>query len=277
MTTQEVIQIYSDTNKYAYIGEQLLYLKQYLNMSERQKGEDLLYQFPYIIDVISDGRVKVSPELYSRLFEEETLESHEQLQILLETPQYQADADNVCNYLYKNVDRLDLYHEEIPSWYYFQEPEIVKNQFLIHFTNDAMGIASQGFQGLATNLARLGLTTYTRHEKYDRDSDGYGFAYTMNDYAKYAFGRRTELKYGDQAVIFRASGLRLYHNTDNEYQTIFAGSTARNIIPITSGQTARYGVYNKQTRAVLREADDINTVVDWVVNNYNQYKNVLEY
>ena len=67
----------------------------------------------------------------------------------------------------------------------------------------------------------------------------------------------------------------MWHYTDEEYQVIFYGNTARNIIPITSGENASYGVYSKKNGQLLFENDDMDKIVNWVVTNFRQYQKHL--
>jgi hypothetical protein len=62
----------------------------------------------------------------------------------------------------------------------------------------------------------------------------------------------------------------VWHYGDEEPQVIFYGSTIKNIIPITSGENSKFGVFSKNGK-LLYENDDLTKIVKWIVNNYQQY------
>ena len=74
-------------------------------------------------------------------------------------------------------------------------------------------------------------------------------------------------------VLFRASGVKMWHYSDEEPQVIFYGNTAKNIIPITKGENYAYAIKSKDK--ILYESDELEKVVDWVVDNYDQYRKKL--
>ena len=80
---------------------------------------------------------------------------------------------------------------------------------------------------------------------------------------------------GNEAVIFNASGLRLWHHGDEEPQVIFFGNTAKNIIPITGGEDKDWAVRNSKTNRIIFEDDNFDKVVQWVINNFIQYRNAI--
>lgn len=173
-----------------------------------------------------------------------------------------------------NSSSLDVLPEEMPAWAYFDDQaEIIKNQWLIHFTSDAYGIAKEGFKYGVNEINKLGLTVF--YSEFDKKYGGYNFAYTLDDYKKYSkVGSR--YKYGEEVVVFRASGVRVWHNTDEEYQTIFYGNTAKNIIPIIDGETKRWGIYSNRSGNLIVEHDDLTKLIQWIIKNYDQYRKHLE-
>lgn len=174
-----------------------------------------------------------------------------------------------------NSSSLDVLPEEMPAWAYFDDQaEIIKNQWLVHFTSDADGIAKQGFRYGVDEIDKLGLTVF--YSEFDKKYGGYNFAYTLDDYKKYSkVGSR--YKYGEEVVVFRASGVRVWHYTDEEYQTIFYGNTAKNIIPITEGENKRWGIYSNRSGRLIVEDEDLTKLIYWIIKNYNQYRKHLEW
>jgi len=182
-------------------------------------------------------------------------------------------------WLFKQINNhsLNIEDSEYPAWSYFDRPTLIKNQWLIHFTADADSIANNGFIYGVDDVDKLGLTTHL--SDFEKKYGGYNFSYELSDFIRYGKTNRSwqsqEYKYGKEAVIFRASGVKLWHHTDEEPQVIFYGKTATNIIPITSGEDKKYGVHSSRNNELLYESDDMEDVVDWLVKNYAQYRKHL--
>lgn len=184
-------------------------------------------------------------------------------------------------WLYNKIEEysLEVPDSDYPAWSFFdRDIQIIKNEWLIHFTEkgNAYDIAKDGFTIGVDEIDKLGLTTHL--SQIDKEYGGFNFAYTIDDFKGYAksggLGSRYEYKYGNEAVLFQASGVRTWHYGDEEHQTIFYGSTAKNIIPITSGHDSSWAIYHINGN-ILFENDDLERVVDWVLTNYHQYRNVI--
>jgi hypothetical protein len=106
---------------------------------------------------------------------------------------------------------------------------------------------------------------------FEKKYGGYNFAFTLNKFLKSQLKRSDEFKYGKEAVLFRASGIEAWHIGDEEYQVLFYGNTAKNIVAVTEGYEKRWGIRGKSGR-ILFEDDDLDVVVKWFVKNYNQYR-----
>jgi len=118
---------------------------------------------------------------------------------------------------------LHIPDAEMPSWFFFTDPKLIRNNWLIHFTDHAWDVIRNGFTKGMYDINRLGLTTsYTDSAK---KYGGYNFAYYYKD-----LPRGTASNYGSEAVIFKASGVRVWHVGDEEYQTIFWGADVDKII-----------------------------------------------
>jgi len=266
-----------DLIKIAHIQQELSWVKNYLNMSDREKAIDLIVTTPWPIkDLIENNQELFSEDFYNKFVDDpsEFVFSGE-----WDEDAYKTDKENLISLVEKNLGSVDDY--DLPAWNYFDDAKVIQNTWLIHFTDEARSIAYNGFNNLVSDMRLLGLTTRVAPNSIDRSEEGYGFAYLAHEFSRYAKNRRG-LKYGDECVVFTASGIRAWHSGDEEPQTIFYGPTARNIVPITSGLDARYGVWdirNKQTRHktdnVIYENEELEPVVDWIVSNYDQYKNVI--
>lgn len=136
---------------------------------------------------------------------------------------YENNYDNLFeDWLIKNFD--DFYFEDfdIPSWYYFKNPEIVKGSF-IHFTNNANEIINKGFVKGIDDMSILGMTTHLGNEY--KKNGGFNFAYYIKDIEAI----KDVSKYGKEAVIFEGIGIRAYHKIDEEYEVIFNSKDISNI------------------------------------------------
>lgn len=178
-----------------------------------------------------------------------------------------------CEWLYEKIinHTLNIHSADYPAWAYYDSPQIVKNTWLVHFTDNADSIVKNGFTKGVSEIEKLALTTHLG--EFDKKYGGYNFCYTLNDYKSYANNINQEYKYGNQVVIFKASGLRVYHKRDKEYQTIFWGKEATCVNAIEN----EYGdwVIRSKVGKKLYENEKLEKVVDWVVNNYDQYRKVL--
>jgi len=170
---------------------------------------------------------------------------------------------------------LDIGPENIPSWYWMGEPQLVKNQWLVHGTSqtDAMFMAKQGFIRGVKDWRKLGLTTWFDGKSAEKKLGGYNFAYTVEDFAQYGLEGYT-VKYGDGTIlVFRASGIRSFHTADDEMQTIFNGKTARDIVPIYD-KMGSLRIYSKKRKELITFNNHMDAV-NWVVNNYDQYRKAI--
>ena len=259
-------------------------LKNYLKTSEAsdyEKGKEIIYTASYVLDIFTDEMIKAAEAEDDKYFLEliEGSEWYDIADMLNSSSSYDKLKELIYTKIGHNPEGLDILSTDLPTWVYLSSPKIFKNQWLIHFTEDADGIANNGFDHLVTEIDKLGLTTYYRIDssEVERSPEGFGFAYMLGDYKKYGRGgrgsRNGEWKYGTEAVLFRASGVRAYHGGDEEYQSIFKGDTARDIIPIT--QDDGYCVHNKNTGKAIFRSEELEKVVDWVIDNYVQYQSVL--
>ncbi len=198
----------------------------------------------------------------------------------------EADEDSVWD-LYLDTDTLpkkllieylqdfDFNGYDDPAWAAFGSPTIVKNTWLIHFTDDAGSIAAEGFRFGAHDLDQLALTTSWTQES--KKGGTYVFAYDASDYEKYT---GSSSKYGSEAVLFRASGVSAWHQGDRENQVIFDGRTAKYIIPLYeyNGEWMANGI-GKNGREEDADGDNLfdshSEAVDWVTKNFRQYRKVL--
>jgi hypothetical protein len=165
----------------------------------------------------------------------------------------------------------------MPSWIFLKKPELVKNQWLVHGTteDDVDSIKRQGFIKGVKDFKKLGLTTFWDGESAQKSAGGYNFAFTVSDFDEYGMDSG-EPVYGDGTIlVFRASGIRSYHISDSQWQTIFNGKTATDIVPIYS-MMGSYVIYSQDGKKLFMTSaqgkSEAIDAVNWVVDNYDQYR-----
>lgn len=252
-----------------YLEENMISLKDYFNMSDEEKIMGLLYDhnyFHFFDDFLTEKNIKkpnTNGESMNDIEFIEWLQRNNQ-KLWLKFGEWLLEK--------VNNRTLDMPEHELPTWAFYGSPELIKNQWLIHFTDNAIDIASEGFTKGVSDMTRLGITT--GFSTFEKKYGGYNFAFTLNEFDKY--GRiGNSYHYGNEAVIFRASGLKVWHFDDRESQVIFYGKTATNIIPIIDGENANFGVFNSKTGRFVYENDKLENVVNWLVKNFIQYRKKL--
>lgn len=160
-----------------------------------------------------------------------------------------------------------------PPWVYLEFKGYVHDAWLVHFSDAADDIFHAGFAyGVSPEEPeRLGLSTNWRDD-VRRSTPGFNFAYTVAD-AKRALRGGGRNPYGRHAVVFRADGLLVWHNSDEERQVIFLGSTAHDVTQLYQ-LDGRWAV-GERPGGQPTYAGSFADVVDWVVANRHQYRRVL--
>jgi len=263
-----------------YVTQQDVYLRDYFNMTDEQKKSGLPYEYSFMFpDFIDEEDIdfKIPTHDYSDVDGDQKGEPYEHYEIIDWLTQHNKPLfDHFANYLYGKVNdhELPVPDAEYPAWSFFDKAKLVKNDWLIHFTNDPWNIAKNGFTKGVSEIEKLGLTTHLG--EFEKKYGGYNFAFRADVYHRYAKGRQG-YKYGNEAVMFIGSGMEVYHYGDEEPQVIFWGKKAKNIIPITLEYGDDYTINNLKTGGVIYKSQDLDDVVSWVMRNYDRYKNVIHY
>jgi hypothetical protein len=253
-----------------FIDNDMISLMKYINMSDKEQMESLPYHFSWLyqdymthIGEIPTGDYLDNPdEVITNLKKEH--------------PDW---FRGFVNYILKKIDRNEIEHIDKPAWMFFDKAEIVKNQWLIHFTNDAEDVAMKGFKYGIDDIGKLGLTVYQSDE--EKKYGGYNFAYLLKDFEKYGRSKHSyrdlRYKYGREAVVFRASGIKTWHYGDEEPQVVFRGSRTTDRIPIITSETG-YGILDKKKHGLfIHEEETMEEMVKWIVDNYEQYRGRISY
>ena len=220
--------------KTAFVRQNLSWLKDYLTMSKRDMGEELARQWTdYFLRWLDRNSPNILETLGIQPPDEDEAgdDFDERMDAFREDFQdkdlfgrispnvYERFLEDGGNYAMQNDPA------NVPSFMYLTYEGIVKNGWLLHYTDNADSISREGFTRGMDDLSKLGLTTYYTDKA--KEAGGYNFAVPA-DQADSIRG----LDFGKHAVLFRASGLRTYHSGDEFYQIIFWGKDARDIIPI---------------------------------------------
>jgi hypothetical protein len=113
-----------------------------------------------------------------------------------------------------------------PSILFFGPSRIVRDTWLVHFTNSPQAVEREGFSKGVDDPRRLGLTRKIPQD--EKNQPGYVFAYLPQDVWRYAYNERGP-KYGSSAVVFRADAVVVRHKTDHEEQAIAWGPEAKDV------------------------------------------------
>lgn len=240
-----------------YISNPLIWFKNFINSDNDEKANHIAYE------VYTNGG------LFDEYIDEEGWDKQE-FDDLSEKEKTEFGQWLIDNDKLQDV----LFDEELPSWWYMDNASVIKNTWLVHESNSIDDIIRNGFQYGIEDYTKLGLTTRYSDDakKRHKDEDFYLFSYTSHDFDRYGKDGRRGLKYGDEFVVFRSSGVRVYHNSDDEYQTIFSAREARDFVPVFE-LYGDYVVNDVNSGRLIYKNENPTVVVNWIINNYEQYKN----
>jgi hypothetical protein len=253
-----------------FLTNELIKFNEYLKSSKASKKNPLPYKYSHLFnDFVLDTGYKF----------EGPREAGENKIISWLEKNDKKTYDKFAEYLYDKIEKetLPIRPNKYPSWRWFKSPEILKNQWLIHFSNAAKEISKSGFKLGAKNIDDLACTRGLPAS--DKVEGGYNFGFTIDDFPKHylyptAYGYQH--RYGNYAVLFRASGIRVWHEKDKEHQVIFNGRDAKDIILIEfKNDPFRYIICGKNGK-ILFGNPDLNIVVRWAINNYGQYHKIIK-
>ncbi len=187
----------------------------YLNPTSEEKEISIRQQWDDLINRFSS--------LIPYFFEQENIdyncEDYECIDFL-----YENNLDsNFEKWIIDNFDNFNFEDFDIPSWYYFEKPKLIKGTF-IHYSNNVDEILKNGFTKGVNDISILGMTTHLGDE-YKKGS-GFIFAYHIDDVKNIKLNR-----YGENCVLFEGIGVRAYHKIDKEYEVIINPKDIVNIRP----------------------------------------------
>ena len=232
------------------------YFKWASTASSCEKAEDLAYSCSYYIN-------EYIRKIYYRYSEFENLlndgEFDYEDESLIEMFLNMLEENNLCDHFVSVMQDIVVYYE-LPSWCIMDFNRIVKNEWCIHFGSDSENIAREGFTGGTPEIEHLAYT----NAGTQKSSAGYDFAFLINDRSVDYNG------YGDEAVIFRTSGVEIYHYGDNQNQVVFWGPNVKSFIPIHQ-DNGDWVVYGKNGQVLVR-CGRPSEIALWATENLPQYR-----
>lgn len=188
--------------------------------------------------------------------------------------------NNLYNYLWDKCHNGE-YLYEAPAFMFFSRPRLIKNKWLVHFSDNAYAIAKDGFKYGTQELDRLAYSGCGDIE--NKFGEGYDFAYdaiSATDVFTIVDRNVKTPKYGNEFVLFQASGVEVFHDGDQENQVIFYGPSAKNIIYIKGNYPpsgvqgdVEWQVCDVTNNRIIYKTNNLEKVIEWAINNYSQYKN----
>ena len=254
------------------LTSELGYLKRYLQMSDQEMAVQRAYANSYLIDDFLEEHDLVDDFLkLSKTKELEDMDYPEKVEWL-----DQYDKAMLVSFGDWIVDQPAYFESGEQELYDIATYEgLVRNEWLAHFTDHAGDIwRSQRFKYGTPHedYQRLGLSTFFTGKTKERG--GWNFAYRARD-----LDPSREERYGSEAILFLGNGVMIYHHGDNEPQVIFDGSAIDSpLIYVTSIHDGdkKWGIESTKTGKLLRQADTVKELAQWVADNYAQYRNHLE-
>ena len=146
----------------------------------------------------------------------------------------------------------------------------VKNEWLVHFSDNAWHIATEGFKYATDEIENL---SFSNAGSINKPSEGFNFAFSADD--KDGLGEGD--MYGKDAVMFRASGIEARHYGDEQDQVMFWNKDAKDIVYLQHDRASNEWLVESRLNGNTLYRGDIEDVVNWVVNNFAQYRKHLIY
>lgn len=253
----------------------MLPLKQYMNMSEDEKACECAYMCPWhLIDFMElrddffelvEG-MRQNGDLPEDLWDMDSVDISEHIGPLFRT--------TLKNFSGQYIDYvMSSGGKDMPLFVIADYVKEVHNEWLVHMTNNYQGVWHEGFS-IGVDVNDLAYTPGRGTTKFKHGA-GYNFAFNAS--------RADEAEnscYGDYCILFQASGIEIYHHGDEQYQTIFYGPSAKNLILILRPDYGNYaGMWciedELRSGNYLCHFEDLQDAVYWAIKNYAQYTSHL--
>ena len=254
------------------------FLIERLNSAKDRKMMDLVNYFDKSIEEKEEELPKFFDDNYPEILENwcmdnfnyfldlESYESEEEALENIEYPTTRYELNNfpealksykeflveIVDDLFNNKNPYNLYI--LPLYVTYTYDDDVEDDWLVHFTSEEnieSILESQSFHGLS-NMYNLAVSATSNEDEYGVDG-GYCFSFALDD-VDYNF-KSGYSHYGNSGILFKSSGIKLYHRGDDELQVIFIGNQVSNLIPFWyDSKTKEF--YNKDNTIRTRESTD---------------------
>lgn len=233
-------------------GRNMMNLVDYFEKSIEEKEDELPQFFHINYPQILDEWTCQNPDFFVELDEYDS-EEEAYDNIIYPTTYYELEPDNLekyKNFLIEIVDDVfknnpyDLDLNLLPLYVTYTYEGDVVDDWITHFTekeNVKSILKTQHFKGIP-NIYNLAITS-SNNEEYTEE--GYCFGFHIDDI--YENFKNKDSHYGNYGILFKASGIKLYHNGDEEHQVIFIGNQVSNLIPFMYNEKTKE-LYNKNIR-----------------------------
>lgn len=180
--------------------------------------------------------------------------------------------------------------------------EIIHDEWMIHFSNDASKISHEGFTQGNDYEGKLKSATYRR----GKTEGGYNYAYLASDVIEHKYWSFLNYLKDRQTpfVMFKGNGYRFHHEQDGEEQVVLNNVQSGTKVLIMSRydqwcvlsttnpdwkerkkdinpkpEDKRFAMNNARNilDGVIYSDDDIDNVIKWVMTNFEQYRNKFKY
>ena len=159
----------------------------------------------------------------------------------------------------------------LPTHMVMDKPRLVARRWLMHFTDDAQAVLTDGFHG-NDDLRSLAFTAHSRY----RVPRGYNFAFEATDrnLRVARSDRGGGWKYGQGILLFTAPGILGYHAGDDEDQVIFWGPDARDMVLLDEAERG-FCVGEDRAGRPLFCSESVEAVTNWLSHHMRQYRRLL--
>ena len=230
------------------LSTELAYLKKYLTMPEKDKNIERAHEEVWKLPDYLGIEIDDPPSKLEEMTDEEKAEFGEWLE-----------------------GKIDASQSELPLFDMVEYEGVVLNQWLVHFSDEAFSIwKDQAFKKGTphSDYSRLAVST---HFVPASKTGGWNFAFLADDADSLNASR-----YGKEGILFRGSGIKVWHYGDSETQVIFDGmSSNKPLIHIEKGEDEKWRINSTINGRKLIEDDSISSIANWVDRNYAQYRNHL--
>jgi len=233
-------------------GRNMMNLVDYFEKSIEEKEDELPQFFQTNYPNILDEWTTQNPDFFVELDEYDS-EEEAYDNIIYPTTYYELEPNILEEYKKFLIEIVNVFKDNpydldlniLPLYVTYTYEGDVVDDWIVHFTDYKDNIKSilknQHFVGIP-NIYNLAITSSNTE---DYTEEGYCFGFHIDDiYENFKDGYS---HYGNYCILFKASGIKLYHNGDEEHQVIFIGNQVSNLIPFTyDGKTKE--LYNKNIR-----------------------------